>query len=62
VLSIGTTSVFPYIAEPVVRARASGVPTVEINPARTEISDVVDHRLETGAAEALGEIGRELRL
>jgi len=62
VLSIGTTSVFPYIAEPVIRARAAGVPTVEINPATTEVSDVVDYRLETGAADALGEIGRELKL
>jgi NAD-dependent deacetylase len=62
VLSIGTTSVFPYIAEPVRQARAAGVPTVEINPARTEVSDLVDYRLETGAADALGAIGRELRL
>jgi NAD-dependent deacetylase len=54
VVSVGTTSVFPYIAEPVLRARSSGVPTVEINPGRSEVSDVVDLRVATGAALALG--------
>lgn len=53
VLSIGTTSVFPYIAEPVWQARRSGVPTVEINPGDTEVSEVVDLRLRCGAVEAL---------
>ncbi|MGB5524297.1 MAG: NAD-dependent protein deacylase, partial [Polyangiales bacterium] len=32
VFSIGTTSVFPYIAEPVIDARRRGALTVEINP------------------------------
>ena len=32
VCSVGTTSVFPYIAAPVYWARRVGVPTVEINP------------------------------
>jgi NAD-dependent deacetylase len=54
VFSIGTSSVFPYIAEPVLRARAAGTPTIEINPGRSEVSDVVDLRVSAGAALALG--------
>jgi len=56
VFSVGTTSVFPYIAGPVFIAARSGVPTVEINPARTEVSDVVDVKIARGAAEALDAI------
>lgn len=53
VFSVGTTSVFPYIAEPVVRARRQGVPTVEVNPGESMVSAIVSHRLRVGAAEAL---------
>ena len=56
VFSVGTTSVFPYIAEPVWQASLAGLPTVEINPDRTEVSQAVDYRLETRAAEALTRI------
>lgn len=41
VVSIGTTSVFPYIAAPVVRASRAGHATVEINPGTTAVSHVV---------------------
>jgi NAD-dependent deacetylase len=53
VMTVGTTSVFPYIAAPVLRAMHSGVPTVEINPGMTEVSDQVRHRLVARAADAL---------
>jgi len=53
VFSIGTTSVFPYISEPIFSAHSQGIPTVEINPDRTEVSHVVDYKLRIGAAEAL---------
>jgi len=53
VVSIGTTSAFPYIAGPVWWAQQMGVPTVEINPGETEVSRLVDHRLRHRAAEAL---------
>lgn len=53
VFSIGTSSVFPYVAAPVLWARRAGVPTVEINPGRSEVSGIVDYRLQLGAAEAL---------
>lgn len=53
VVVIGTTAVFPYIAAPVVLARQKGIPTLEINPGRSAVSAIVDHRLELGAKEAL---------
>jgi NAD-dependent deacetylase len=56
VVSIGTTSVFPYIAAPVVHARRAGRDTVEINPGTTDVSHVVTHRLRNRAAVALDAI------
>ena len=56
VVSIGTTSVFPYIAGPVLWAAREGTPTVEINPGDTQVSQFVDHRLRMCAAEALPEL------
>lgn len=53
VFSIGTTSIFPYIAQPVIQAIHAGVPTVEINPGRTQLSDHVDYQLPLGAAQVL---------
>jgi NAD-dependent deacetylase len=56
VVSIGTTSVFPYIAGPVVIAAQAGVPTIEINPGDTEVSEVVQVRLRSGAKDAFAAI------
>lgn len=60
VLSIGTSSVFPYIAEPVLWALANGIPTVEINPGQTPLSPLVDYPVKYGAAAALGAIWQAL--
>jgi NAD-dependent deacetylase len=60
VVSIGTTSVFPYIAGPVWWAQQQGIPSIEINPGTTEVSNLVTHRLPLGAAEALTAIWRRL--
>lgn len=60
IFSVGTSSLFPYIVEPVVWARAAGIPTVEINPAATAISGLVDYRVGTGAADAMGGIWHAL--
>lgn len=57
VVSIGTSGMFPYITHYVVAARRQGVPTVEINPAYTELSDLFDHRLEMGAVAAVQALG-----
>lgn len=61
VFSVGTSSLFPYIAEPVVWARQSGIPTIEINPATTTISGIVDYPVRAGAAEAMGRLWHALR-
>lgn len=61
VILAGTSALFPYVAEPVLLARAMGKLTVEVNPEPTELSDAVDYSLRgTGGAllpalaEALG--------
>ncbi|HNV87067.1 MAG TPA: NAD-dependent protein deacylase [Candidatus Omnitrophota bacterium] len=54
--SIGTTSVFPYIQEPVLDAKRRNKPAIEINPAATEVSEWMDIKLPLGAACALDEI------
>jgi NAD-dependent deacetylase len=53
VFTIGTSSVFPYIAQPVIDARRRGRMTVEINPGVSEVTHIVDYRLQTGAAAAM---------
>lgn len=58
VFSVGTTSVFPYIAEPVVNAARAGVPTVEINPGDSDVSHLATHRLQAGAAVTLDALWR----
>lgn len=59
-LSIGTTSVFPYIAYPVIATQRRGGLGVEINPGQTSISDWVDVKLARGATAALTAIERAL--
>jgi NAD-dependent deacetylase len=53
VFAVGTTAGFPYIYEPVAAHARAGVPTVEINPDRTPLSDLVSHRFPCGAVAAL---------
>lgn len=60
VVSIGTTSAFPYIAGPVWWAQQNGIPAVEINPGETEVSRLVDYRLRVGAAEAMKRLWERL--
>ena len=54
--SIGTSSLFPYIAQPMFDAARRGRLTVEINPGPTEVSEVVAHRFACGAGRALATI------
>jgi NAD-dependent deacetylase len=56
VMSIGTTSVFPYIAGPVVHAARIGVPTIEINPGESEVSSLVSLRIAERAAIVLPQL------
>ncbi|HZF56792.1 MAG TPA: NAD-dependent protein deacylase [Polyangiaceae bacterium] len=53
VVSIGTSAQFPYIAQPVMVAASGGVPTIDINPERTPLADIVAVRLEMPAVGAL---------
>ncbi len=61
VFSIGTSSLFPYIAAPVLFARETGIPTVEINPESTAVTRRVDLKIAGGAAEALDRIWQQYR-
>ncbi|MBN1844406.1 MAG: NAD-dependent protein deacylase [Sedimentisphaerales bacterium] len=53
IFSVGTTSVFPYIAAPVWQAQHCDTLTVEINPGHSEVSHLVDIRFAQGAAATL---------
>ncbi len=50
VVTVGTTAAFPYIAAPVHMAPGWGARTVEINPGRSAVSDLVDLHLTARAA------------
>jgi NAD-dependent deacetylase len=60
VVSIGTSSSFPYILEPIINASRMGIPTMEINPGETDLSSMVDVKVSLGAAEALDKIWKEV--
>ena len=50
VIVVGTTAMFPYIAEPVLHAIRRKTPTIEINPAQTSLSGMVDFHLPMRAS------------
>ena len=60
VLSVGTSSLFPYIAQPVIVGRRQGALTVEINPGDTAVSDIVDEKIARSASDALDALWRAL--
>lgn len=57
VVVVGTSAAFPYVQLPVIEAARAGATTVEINPERTVLSDVVGHHVAAGAAAALHAMG-----
>jgi len=61
VFSIGTSSLFPYIAQPFVVAALQGVPTVEINPAATDVSRFAAHVVRARAKVAMHAIWQAYR-
>lgn len=61
VFSIGTSSLFPYVAEPVLWASEQGITTVEINPGTTPVSPFADHHITHGAAATLEALWQRLR-
>ncbi|RLT93453.1 NAD-dependent deacylase [Ketobacter sp.] len=62
VFSIGTTSVFPYISQPVFEARRWNAKVIEINPGITEVSPFVHYKLPQRAVEAMENIWQALGL
>nr|ACU83551.1 NAD-dependent protein deacetylase [uncultured bacterium HF130_AEPn_1] len=58
VFSIGTSSAFPYIVEPVLRARGKAAFTIEINPMKTVISPYVDLHFKGRAKEVLNALAK----
>jgi len=60
IFSIGTTAVFPYIREPIIRAQGADIPAVEINPTSTSMSNRFRYCLRTGAAEAMERLWQHL--
>lgn len=60
VFSIGTTSVFPYIAQPFVAARQFGALAVEVNPSTTNVSRFADVAWRCGAAAAMEQLWARL--
>ncbi len=60
VLVVGTSALFPYIAEPVVVARMAGRLTVEVNPEPTAVTEVAEFSLRAPAGAVLPEIARAL--
>ncbi len=56
IFSVGTTSIFSYVTSPVVLAIQRGIPTVEINPEETFISDMVRYRIAAPAGVSLQNI------
>jgi NAD-dependent deacetylase len=61
VISIGTSSLFPYITGPVELAHEFGISCVEINPEKTTVSRLCDYRLRESCTVALEEIERRVR-
>lgn len=53
VFSIGTSSLFPYISQPMVDAARRGRLTVEINPEQTPVSEIASFRFSCSAGRAL---------
>lgn len=56
IVVIGTSALFPYISNPVHIAASRNCLTVEINPEKTDLSNIVDIKLNVGATEGLEEI------
>lgn len=56
IFSIGTTSVFPYIAQPMVNAHLAGIPTIEINPTDTNVSDYARIKISERAVTTMNNI------
>jgi len=57
VFAIGIRTMHSYLARPVLLAKAEGIPTIEIGPQHTDLSDVVDFRFRGSSSRVLELIG-----
>jgi NAD-dependent deacetylase len=57
--SIGTSSLFPYISQPMVDAARRGLLSVEVNPETTPVSELAAFRFPCSAGRALAAIFRD---
>ncbi len=60
IVSVGTSALFPYIYGPIIQAARTGIPTIDINPGQSAISQAVDVHLKMGAAEAMAALAERL--
>lgn len=51
--SVGTTATFPYVLEPLLLAKKTHKPLIEINPGQTAASSLADIQIGLGASDAL---------
>ncbi len=56
IFSVGLTTVSPFILSAVNDVKKLEVPTIEINPEKSELSEVVDIKLSCGSAEGLSAV------
>jgi NAD-dependent deacetylase len=56
VISVGIGTMYPYIARPMLVAKAEGIPTIEIGATQTDLSDVVDFKFRGNPAKLLAMI------
>lgn len=61
VFSVGTSHVFPYIDQPVVRAYVEGRTTILVNP-ESVLGPFFHHHLSSGAVPAMGDLAEALDL
>jgi NAD-dependent deacetylase len=56
VIAVGIGTMYPYIARPLLVAKAEGIPTIEIGATQTDLSDVVDFRFRGSPSKVLAMI------
>ena len=53
VFAIGVSTMFPYLARPLLLAKQEGIPTVEISQVQTDMTDVVDFAFKATPSRVL---------
>jgi NAD-dependent deacetylase len=61
VFSVGTTSLFAYVTQPIILAARTGTPIVEINPDETPVSEWADYRFSKNAGKVLQALAQAAR-